>query len=279
MAHRILERLLFPPVRLDRRRLRRAVAGKTVLITGASFGIGEALAMLLARSGVGQLVLVARTESKLEQLRAALATEGCQARVHVCDLGRADQVERLISTLASDGGPIDVFVSNAGKSIRRSVYESLDRYHDVTRTAALNYLAPVRLSLAVLPLLEQRGGQIVNSSAANVLLLPAPRWAAYQASKVAFEQWLRSVGPEAEARGVICTNVYLPLVRTRMIEPTAAYRSAPAMSAERAAELLAKAIVTRRRSYRPWWLPAGELASLLFRPVWEAVVWRRVRHG
>jgi NAD(P)-dependent dehydrogenase (short-subunit alcohol dehydrogenase family) len=73
---------------------------------------------------------------------------------------------------------------------------------------------------------------VINVSAVNVLLVPAPKWAAYQASKTAFDQWFRSVGPELNARGVSTTSIYLPLVRTRMMEPTKEYKNMPAMQPE-----------------------------------------------
>ena len=99
------------------------------------------------------------------------------------------------------------------------------------------------------------------------------------APKAAFDQWLRAARPELVAAGVAVSTIYLPLVRTRMIAPTAAYDTAPTMTPEHAARLVASAIVTRRRAWKPWWLFAGEWASLLLRPVWErgAVAWVRRR--
>lgn len=102
---------------------------------------------------------------------------------------------------------LDVIVSNAGKSIRRSIHDSLDRYHDFTRTMAINYFAPVRLLLSIIPLLEKNKGQIINVSTINALLLPIPYWAAYQASKGAFDTWFRSVAPELNAIGIATTTI------------------------------------------------------------------------
>ena len=270
----LLERLLFPPVRLNEHRLRAAVAGKTVLITGASFGIGEALALLLGAAGA-QVVLVARTADKLEAVRAQIDAAGGQATALTADLTDPAQIDALLAALP----PVDILVSNAGKSIRRSLWGSLDRPQDVDRTIALNHVAPTRLVLGLAEQLRARGGQVVNVSAANVLLAPAPGWSAYQASKAAFDQWLRAARPELVAAGVAVSTIYLPLVRTRMIAPTAAYDTAPAMTPEHAARLVARAIVTRGRAWKPWWLFAGEWASLLLRPLWErgAVAWVRRR--
>jgi len=138
----------------------------------------------------------------------------------------------------------------------------------------LNYFGPVQLMLGLIPVLVARQGQVINISAINVLLLPPPTWAAYQASKTAFDQWLRCVAPELNARGVSTTTIYLPLVRTRMIEPTPAYRNLPAMLPEQAAQLICRAIITRKRTYAPWWLGLGQLASVLFRRPGEALLSR-----
>jgi short-subunit dehydrogenase len=141
----------------------------------------------------------------------------------------------------------------------------------------LNYFAPVHLLLSLIPALVARRGHVINVSAVNVLLAPAPHWAAYQASKAAFDQWFRCVGPELHARGVAATSIYLPLVRTRMIEPTPQYRNAPAMQPDHAAQLICRAVLSRRRTYGPWWLMAAQLASVLLRRPWEALASRRLR--
>ena len=260
----LLSRLLFfPRLGVDGAALRRHLAGKTVLITGASYGIGEALALRLAPTGA-RLLLVARTEAKLREVAARVEAVGGHAESLPCDLTAPEQVEGLLAALRARPDGVDVVVSNAGRSIRRSIFDALDRLHDVTRTMTLNYVGPVQLLLGLIPTLVARRGQIVNVSAVNVLLPPMARWAAYQASKVAFDQWFRSVGAELRPRGVATTSVYLPLVRTRMIEPTAMYRRAPAMQPDEAAALLCRALLSRRRHYAPWWLPLARLgASLL----------------
>ena len=274
-ARAFLEWILFPRVSLRAKRLRRALAGKTVLITGASFGIGEAVARLVAGAGA-RVLLVARTADKLEALAAEIVASGGTATVLAADLTDEAAVEALVAKLAAS--PPDIVISNAGKSIRRPLFQSLDRFHDITRTIGVNYLGPARLALATIPALVERRGQLINVSAANVLLLPAPYWAAYQASKTAFDQWLRCAAPELRARGVAVTTVYLPLVRTRMIAPTAIYEKAPAMEPEQAARLVVRMMLTRQKWWTPWWLPPAILASALFRWPWEAFAgWRQRR--
>lgn len=273
--------LFFPLLWYDRRRLRAVLAGRTVCITGASFGIGESVALLLADAGA-RLVLIARTADKLEQVQQQVRQRGGQAEIFACDLTDPAAVQQLLQQLSELPGGIDILISNAGKSIRRSLFDSVDRFHDFTRTAALNYLAPVQLVLGMTPLLLSSGGQVINVSAINVLLIPPPKWSAYQASKAAFDQWFRSIGPELNSRGVATTSIYLPLVRTRMIEPTAHYRRHPAMQPEQVACVICRAIVSRRRSYKPWWMPVAEVICLLLRwPIEILMTWilRRRRGG
>ena len=262
--------LYFPFLWFSRSKLRQRLAGKTVLITGASFGIGESVAECLADTKV-HLLLVARTADKLLEVKQKVEAKGGRADVFPCDLSDATAVQTLVKQLLQLPAGIDVVVSNAGKSIRRSIFDSLDRLHDFSRTMNLNYFGPVQLLLALIPSLVARRGHVINVSTANAVLLPPPKWAAYQASKTAFDQWFRCVGPELNARGVATTSIYLPLVRTRMIEPTREFKNLPAMQPEQVARLICRAINARRRWYGPWWLGAAELGSVLFRWPWEVL--------
>lgn len=265
--------LFFPFLGFSRRQLQRYLTGKTVLITGASYGIGECLTAILADTQA-HLLLVARTEAKLIEIKQRVEAKGGRVDIFPCDLRNSSEVANLIKTLQRLPNGVDIFVSNAGKSICRSIFASLDRLHDFTRTMNLNYFGPVQLMLGLIPTLIARQGHVINISAVNVLLIPAPQWAAYQASKTAFDQWFRSVGPELNAHGLSTTSIYLPLVRTRMIEPTQAYRDLPAMQPEQVAQLICQALLSRRRTYAPWWLMMGQLASVLFRWPWEVVMAR-----
>jgi acyl-CoA synthetase (AMP-forming)/AMP-acid ligase II/NAD(P)-dependent dehydrogenase (short-subunit alcohol dehydrogenase family) len=246
-------------------RLRRAVAGKTALITGASFGIGEACARLLAAAGA-RVLLVARSREELERIAASIRAAGGQADVYPTDLTNTAAVANLGKQLLEVHGPVDIVVSNAGKSIRRSVALSYDRFHDFERTIGVNYMGPVRLLLALLPSMRRRrSGLIVNVSTFGVRVPPGPRWGAYQASKAAFDSWFRSMGVEARSDGVITSSIYLPLVYTRMSAPTPSLRGLPGMYPEQAAGLVARAIVRQPRSIAPWWLWPAELFSVVFR--------------
>lgn len=111
----------------------------------------------------------------------------------------------------------------------------------------------------------------------NALLLPLPHWAAYQASKAAFDTWFRSAAPELNMIGISTTSIYLPLVRTPMILPTAAYHKLPAMLSQHVAKMICNSIYSKRKIYKPWWLIFGQLASVLLRRYWEYSIPRKLR--
>jgi acyl-CoA synthetase (AMP-forming)/AMP-acid ligase II/NAD(P)-dependent dehydrogenase (short-subunit alcohol dehydrogenase family) len=244
---------------------RRAVTGKTVLITGASFGIGEACARLLAESGA-RVLLAARSREKLELIAESIRAGGGKADVYPTDLTNTNAVSSLGKQLLDELGSIDIVVSNAGKSIRRSIALSYDRFHDFERTIGVNYMGPVQLLLTLLPEMRRRkSGQIINVSTFGVRVPPGPRWGAYQASKAAFDSWFRSMGIEVRSDGVVTSSIYMPLVYTRMSAPTPSLRGLPGMYPEQAAGLVARAIVRRSRTIAPWWLWPAELLSVVFR--------------
>lgn len=275
-TYRFFETILFPPSLFNERKLEHQLEGKTVLITGASSGIGEQLAYLLADIKV-HLVLVARRKDKLVAMKGAMESKAARVSVFSADLRNEDELEGLFRFLHGLPDGLDIVVSNAGHSIKRSIHQSLDRYHDVTRTMAINYSAPVQLLLSMIPLLEQKQGHIINVSTVNVLLHPLPEWAAYQASKAAFDTWFLSVAPELNMTGISTTSIYLPLVRTPMILPTPSYQKLPAMSPQHVARIIGKSLYTHKKTYKPWWLIFGQLASILFRRYLEVSMPRRLR--
>ncbi|MDX2005680.1 MAG: SDR family NAD(P)-dependent oxidoreductase [Meiothermus sp.] len=268
--------LLSPPALRGLEPLRDRVGGKTVLVTGASYGIGEATALLLAQAGA-EVILVARTAEKLERLVGQIHAEGGQATAYVADLYQVGDVPTLARTLEANHPRIDIVVSNAGKSIRRSVLYAHER-DDLGRCLALNFHSPAALLTGLLPrMIRQGGGHIINVSSAAARLPAAPRWAAYQSSKAGFEVWLRGVANELRPKNIRASSVYLPLVRTRMIAPTRAYDRAPALTPLEAAQTIAYAIARPRDRLAPWWLGSAELLSLLFTgPVERWMAWREV---
>jgi NAD(P)-dependent dehydrogenase (short-subunit alcohol dehydrogenase family) len=257
------DRLANPARVSDPDKLRGAVSGKTVLITGASYGIGEATARSLAAAGATVLV-VARSEERLCDLAASINAGGGRAFAYPADLTDESAVTTLTKQITEQHDALDIVVSNAGKSLRRSLHHQYDRPHDFQRTIDINYMGPVRLLLGLLPAMRENGsGHIVNVSSVGVRVVPGPQWGAYQASKGAFDRWLRSVAPELHADGVDVTSVYFALVRTRMIAPTPILGRLPGLSPDQAADAIAKAVIERPRTNEPPWVLPAELASVL----------------
>jgi short-subunit dehydrogenase len=264
--YNFLERLLFLDVNLNINSVHKNLKGKTVLISGATFGIGEALCELLAQKDLN-LILIGRTESKLVAIKTRLEQKGCRVTYFAIDLRVESETQKVINHIESLETGLDYFVNNAGKSIHRSLYKSLDRFHDFKRTMSINYFASVQLCLGVIPFLEKSKGGIINVSALNVLLPPMPGWSAYQASKTAFDQWVESNRLELEVNNINISTLYLPLVKTRMIAPNEAYDNYPAMKPGHVAEIIAKLMCKPKRNYKPWWLFALVFISrLLIRP-------------
>jgi short-subunit dehydrogenase len=218
-----------------------AVNGKTVLITGASSGIGRAAALKIAAAG-GIPLLVARTLEKLEEVKAEIERDGGTAYAYSADLSDYDSIDAVVERVLADHPAVDVLVNNAGRSIRRSVKLSYDRFHDYERTIRLNYLGTVRLILRLLPhMTERQAGHIVNVSSIGVQTNP-PRFSAYVASKSALDAFTRVVSSETIGDNVTFTTIHMPLVRTAMIAPTKMYDSFPTISPEQAADLICEAI-------------------------------------
>lgn len=261
--HSAASRLANPAREADPDKLRNAVSGRTVLVTGASYGIGEATARKLAAAGATVLI-VARSADRLEDVAASINTGGGRAVVYPTDLSDEAAVSVLAKQINENHGPLDIIVSNAGKSLRRSLHDQYDRPHDFQRTIDVNYLGPIWLLLGLLPAMRENGrGHLVNVSSVGVRVVPGPQWGAYQASKGAFDRWLRSVGPELHGDGIDVSTIYFALVRTRMIEPTPLLGRLPGLTPDEAADAVAKVIIERPRVNEPPWVWPAEIASVL----------------
>jgi short-subunit dehydrogenase len=226
------------------RSLKDAVSGRTVMITGASSGIGKAAALEIGEAG-GTMLLVARRKDQLQEVADEIEALGGTAYVHTCDLSDTDDIDRMSREVLDQHETVDVLVNNAGKSIRRSVDRAYERFHDYQRTMQLNYFAAVKLILNLLPTMrEHKTGHIVNISTIG-LQMNTPRFSAYVASKAALDAFSRSIGPEIIDDGVHITTVYMPLVRTPMIAPTKIYDRFPTLSPKDAGHMIAEAIRKR----------------------------------
>jgi NAD(P)-dependent dehydrogenase (short-subunit alcohol dehydrogenase family) len=242
-------------------RLADALDGRRVVLTGATSGIGLATARALGRAAA-DVVLVARNADKLNEVADEIIASGGSADFVRADLSEADEADAVVETIRARHGGADVLINNAGHSIRRPLDRSYQRAHDFERTMALNYFGPVRLILGLLPGMRERGdGHIINVSTMGVEIGPEPRFAAYLASKAALDAFTASAVPETSHDGVAWSTVYMPLVQTPMIKPTALYRRMPALSPSQGSQLIQEAIVDRPRFVST---PVGRLGGLLY---------------
>lgn len=188
--------------------------GRRVLVTGASRGIGAALARGLHAAGAA-VALVARGSDALDDVAAAV-----RGTAYPCDLGDRQQVVGLVDRVVADG-PVDVLVNNAGVS---HVGWVGDRTHaELDRVLAVNLVAPVHLTRAVLPhMLDRGGGHVVNVSSMAAVIAP-PGLAAYGASKAGLSHF--SAGLRADLRDdpITVTLVHLGSVATDLDAQSRSY--------------------------------------------------------
>ncbi len=245
------------------------LAGRVVLVTGASSGIGEATARAAASRGA-TVLLVARRRDELERVRAEIVaargeTQAASGRVtaYPCDLTDGDAVDALVDQVLGEHGAVDYLVNNAGRSIRRSLELSYDRFHDFERTMAVNYFGPVRLTLGLLPAMRrQHFGHIVNILSWGVQL-KAPKFAAYLASKTALDTWSRIAGRETYADNVTFTNMRFALVHTAMVVPTDNYEDRRGLTPKQAADRVIRALEDRPLTVDTGVGRAGELLNIV----------------
>lgn len=280
MLDRLAQSLLLNPPALSRTvaRLvlgeRHEIAGKTVLLTGASSGVGRAAAHALGRHGA-RLILVARTAEPLLEVRDTVRAAGGVAESITCDLSEPGEVDDLVKTVLEQYGTVDVLVNNAGRSIRRRAADATDRFHDYERTMALNYFGAARLTMGLLPsMLEAGNGHVVNVATWGVAAGTMPMFTAYHASKAALGAFGRSLGAETRSRGVHVTTVGFPLVRTEMIAPTGAYDESAALTAEQAADWICSAIRTRPIELYPRYTRILQAVATVSPRAVDAVIWR-----
>ncbi|GAB2877283.1 SDR family oxidoreductase [Pseudoduganella ginsengisoli] len=235
------ERNLDPDLFIDHT-LRGQVAGKVVLVTGGSSGIGLAAAHKLAEAGA-ITIICGRDEAKLAEAKKEVEERGFELITYAADLSDMADIDRFAKVLLENHGGVDVLVNNAGRSIRRAIESSYDRFHDFERTMQLNYFGALRLTMALMPsMTAKKRGHVINISSIGVLT-NAPRFSAYVASKAALDAWTRCASSELQDLGIKFTTINMPLVRTPMIAPTKIYQNVPTLSPEEAGDLIAEAIV------------------------------------
>ncbi len=237
------ERHLDPDLFIDRS-LKGTVAGKVVLVTGGSSGIGLAAAHKFAQAGATTLIC-GREQAKLDEACAEARAKGYAFVAYPADIADMADCDRFVKLLIDNHGGVDFLINNAGRSIRRAIESSYDRFHDFERTMQLNYFGCLRVTMGLLPgMVAKRRGHVVNISSIGVLT-NAPRFSAYVASKAALDAWTRCASSEFADQGVSFTTINMPLVRTPMIAPTNIYNNVPTLSPEEAAEMVAQACISK----------------------------------
>jgi NAD(P)-dependent dehydrogenase (short-subunit alcohol dehydrogenase family) len=240
------ERHLDPDLFIDRS-LKGTVGGKVVLVTGGSSGIGLSAAIKFAAAGA-VTVICARGEDKLAEAVATIEeAAGKGARVFSYSVDIADEAScgEFVKKLNEEHGGVDFLINNAGRSIRRAIEASYDRFHDFERTMQLNYFGSLRVTMGLLPgMVKKHKGHIVNISSISVLV-NAPRFSAYVASKAALDAWTACAASEYADQGITFTTVNMPLVRTPMTAPTKIYDNMPLLDPEEAADMIVQACVDK----------------------------------
>jgi NAD(P)-dependent dehydrogenase (short-subunit alcohol dehydrogenase family) len=235
------ERHLDPDLHIDRS-LRGTVGGKVVLVTGGSSGIGLAAAHKFAEAGA-VTIICGRDQDKLDEACKEAKGRGYEFVAYAVDIADTADCDRFVKLLLENHGGVDFLVNNAGRSIRRAIESSYDRFHDFERTMQLNYFGSLRVTMGLLPaMVAKRKGHVVNISSIGVLT-NAPRFSAYVASKAALDAWTRCASSEFADQGISFTTINMPLVRTPMIAPTQIYRNVPTLAPEEAADMIAQACI------------------------------------
>ena len=237
------ERHLDPALFVDRS-LSGKVRRKVVVVTGGTSGIGRAVAMKVAAAGA-KVIVCARGEDELAATKAEIEAAGGTCHTYRVDLADLASCDEFVAKVGAEHGGADILINNAGRSIRRAIASSYDRFHDFERTMQLNYFGSLRLIMGFLPrMAERHRGHIINISSIGVLT-NAPRFSAYVSSKAALDAFSRCAQAEFSDQGINFTTINMPLVKTPMIAPTKMYDSVPTLSPEEAADLVVEAIIER----------------------------------
>jgi len=226
------------------------MSGPTVIVTGASSGIGAAVAVEFARSVHANVVLLARRMEQLEAVAEQVREAGGQALPIPCDVSDAAAVQLAVDRTRAEFGPVDIALANAGMGTPMSMKNfTAER---VERTMAVNFLGATHLYAAVLPhMLERGSGTIVGvSSIAGFRGLPSS--GPYSASKAALSTMLESMRLELRGRGITVTTVHPGFVKTPMTDPNS-FPMPFLVSVDRAAKIVTRGILKRRREVNfPW---------------------------
>ena len=244
----------------------RSYQGIRTLVTGASSGIGRALALRIAAQGA-RVALVARRQDELEQLAAEIREAGGESLVLPCDVADREQVEACAAHALEGLGGIDLLVNNAGYGHHRTFLEW--DVADMERMMRVNYFGTLYFTKALLPqMVERRKGWLVFvSSVAGKI--SSPEEAAYAASKFAMEGLASGLSIEVEDAGIHVLTVRPGVIRTPFFDEEALERMPPVskrqfVEVERLVDAIVSALARGKRELTfPRWIASGYLVQAL----------------
>ncbi len=248
----------------------RPIRGLSILITGASSGIGQALALALAREGA-RLVVAARREDRLKAVAGACRDAGGEAIAWPTDVTRAADVERAVGAAVEQFGRVDVLVNNAGSGIYRSVERTA--VEDLAAMLEVNLIGAFHGVKAVLPHMRREGkGQIVTV-ASLVAKRAMPRMGAYSAAKAAVVALDESLRVELRGSGIQVTTVYPGATATefQQVASGGALAGSSRLGPRQPADACARAIVRAIRRPRSHVYPV--FGTRMIGPLVEMMPW------
>ncbi|VVC75720.1 Sulfoacetaldehyde reductase [Aquicella siphonis] len=245
---------------------------KIALITGATRGIGKALAEIFARHGYS-LILIARNAEELRQIQADLQTRfQCQSRILSADLAKADSITLIMETFRDEMNQVDVLINNAGFGFAKSFTDiSLE---DTTAMLDVNVSALTRLSHAVLPYMQARRRGHVLNVASTAAYAPGPYMAVYYASKAYVLSFSEALYEEYKNAGVSISVLCPGVTRTSFQERAGMQDTLmvsgmlPVMTAEKVAQLAYKGMIKKQRLIIPGVMNKLLVLSMRLSPGW-----------
>jgi len=225
------------------------LAGRIALVTGASRGIGRAIALELAEAGA-DLVINARGSAALDAVAAEVRARGRDVEAVPADVATEAGAPLVVERAVARFGRVDVLVNNAGKGSPKRLLDLTEE--DWHASFELNFMSAVRLSLACVPLMRARGGGRIVNISSRVGRQPDPYFAPYAAAKAALINFTKSLANAFSKDGVLANCVVPGLVRTEAVLE-AARKSAEA-TGKTVEEVLAETLRARP-------IPAGRMGE------------------
>jgi short-subunit dehydrogenase len=224
-------------------------AGKVAVITGASSGIGWSLARCLAGEGC-RVGLIARRQDLLDDLAAAIRSDGGTATVAAADVGKCEQVESAVASIREDLGPIDLLIANAG--VGKPTLADPINLADIEEMFRVNLLGVIYSFTAVMPqMLKRRQGHLAAVSSLGGLR-GLPGESAYCASKAAVNTYLEGLRIHLRGRGICVTTILPGFIRTPMTAPNR-FPMPWLLDADDAARRIVRALERRKKVHAfPW---------------------------